>query len=342
MTGEVSSSKKISMVLAERGKTTRQTLVGALLPRIETKTQTGARSKNHRKSLFKRFLLLFLMLVTCYVMVCTTVHSVGKADNKYPSINSFDDGLAYVSSSPRIAFMIPSGRRPKGSFYAIDTVLGLKHSGVPSSSVLVFNAEGDGKNVELENMRDKTLVKEEYSVHWVVRPPGTSFSIEPKWASKRLPDLKESRYREAAGDNPQRKRWRTKEVQDFMFVSKHALKLFPESEWFVFLQDDAVYDGDEGKIERKFDAIFQEPEVVAQGFAHLNPMGNVALLMHRTLLMSFLGFAEIRFHLIPIDWILEEFLSRVNGKKVKPYVTPMFKHIGKISSFEGNKVRKVE
>jgi hypothetical protein len=84
---------------------------------------------------------------------------------------------AVSSSSPRIAFMLPSERRPKDSFYAAKTVLSLKHGGVPSSSLLIFNVEGDGNHVELENMYNETLVKEQYSVHWVVRPPGTSFTL---------------------------------------------------------------------------------------------------------------------------------------------------------------------
>mmetsp|Transcript_40417 Transcript_40417/g.94969 ORF Transcript_40417/g.94969 Transcript_40417/m.94969 type:complete len:316 (-) Transcript_40417:100-1047(-) len=244
-----------------------------------------------------------------------------------------------MASSPRIAFMIPSGRRPKDTFYATDTILGLKRSGLSSSSVLVFNTEGDGKFLELENMRNVTLVKEEFPVHWVVRPSGTIFATEPKWVSKRLPALKDNSYKVAGGDNTKRKLWRTKEAQDFMFVSKHALKLFPESEWFVFLQDDAVYVGHEDKIENIFDKILHEPEVVAQGIARLNPHGCVAFLIHRTLLMSFLGYAEIRFHLIPIDWLLFEFLAQVNGNKVKPYETNIFHHKGRVSSFEENGIR---
>jgi hypothetical protein len=241
-------------------------------------------------------------------------------------------------------FMIPSGRRPKGKFYAGNTILALQRGGVPSSSVLVFNAEGDGQHPELENMRDSTLVNAKYQIHWLSRPAGTSFAMAPEWTSVSMPALSTSQYVQAATDDPNRRRWRTKEAQDFMFVARRALELFGDTKWFVFLQDDAVYRGPENQLTDKLRTIIAKPAVLKNGFAHINPFGNVALLMHRSLLISFLGFAELRFHLIPIDWLLSEFLEQTLGiveKLTEVQGNRVFTHVGKVSTHEGNALRKM-
>ena len=98
-TGE-SSSSNFSMWLrrTEKKKTT-QTQDHS--PELKLPNQKGAptatRSNNHSKLLKTNFKFLFnrFLLLTCFVIACTTLHSVRKADDKSLFKNSFDSGLAY-------------------------------------------------------------------------------------------------------------------------------------------------------------------------------------------------------------------------------------------------------
>ena len=98
-TGE-SSSSNFSMWLRRTAKK-KNTQTQDHSPELKLPNQKGAptatRSNNHSKLLKTNFKFLFnrFLLLTCFVIVCTTLHSVRKADDKYLFKDSFDSGLAY-------------------------------------------------------------------------------------------------------------------------------------------------------------------------------------------------------------------------------------------------------
>ena len=83
---------------SEKKKTTQpQDHSPELKPPNQKGAPTATRSNNHSKLLKTNFKFLFnrFLLLTCFVIACTTLHSVRKADDKSLFKNSFDSGLAY-------------------------------------------------------------------------------------------------------------------------------------------------------------------------------------------------------------------------------------------------------
>lgn len=241
------------------------------------------------------------------------------------------------SPPPIFAFMIPTASRPNQEFYLDKVVYSLKAAGIPPTSVLIFNTEDESKHEKLKQFRNKiqgcytcSSADTYHPVHFTVRPKDSPFAPKPQWTPPRLP--LSDRFAMAAKDKPEQRYWRTKEAADFMFLSYRALKLFRGTDWFVFLQDDAVCRAG-GKLERRLLHVLNNKTVRSRGCGYLNSYGNVALIFNRVFLQSFLGYLELRYHLIPVDWLLQEFLKS-NGDLMPtwPGEISLFMHIGAASS----------
>uniref|UniRef100_A0A7S1FRK3 Uncharacterized protein n=1 Tax=Corethron hystrix TaxID=216773 RepID=A0A7S1FRK3_9STRA len=230
--------------------------------------------------------------------------------------------------------MIVSAARQHDQFYLDRTILGLKTAGIPPTSVLVFNAEGEGRHTRLEQLRQKLErgwpSNQTYRpVRWIVRPADEIVALEPRWILPRIP--KGENYRKAAEDSDGRKLWRRKEAVDFIYLARNALEIFPDREWIVLLQDDAEYARGDRPLEPALARVVRLHEATYNGCVFLNPHGNVAVLFHRVFLRSFIGYAEMRYHLLPIDWLLEEFLAS-NGSTDGRFTVRLFNHIGLVST----------
>eukprot|EP00563_Minutocellus_polymorphus_P021134 CAMPEP_0197721324 /NCGR_PEP_ID=MMETSP1434-20131217/4409_1 /TAXON_ID=265543 /ORGANISM="Minutocellus polymorphus, Strain CCMP3303" /LENGTH=213 /DNA_ID=CAMNT_0043306311 /DNA_START=131 /DNA_END=772 /DNA_ORIENTATION=- len=133
-----------------------------------------------------------------------------------------------------IAFLTVTGRRPgNGAFYFGMTLRALQEANVPDSAILVNNYSGEN-NTELYSYLDRT--NHSYVLEIITRP---SQPLRPPFEFKSV-GWDKSMLDTAAGDSAQRKKWRISQSLDFLYVMKEGLRIFPETDWFVFLEDDAV------------------------------------------------------------------------------------------------------
>ena len=119
---------------------------------------------------------------------------------------------------------------------------------------------------------------------------------------------------------------------------------FPDTEWFVFIEDDAVCN--KTGIDLTTMLLNYDPpkkEKRSKAFVRLNEgHGMVAQMFHREFLEGFVGYSSTRFHLVPVDWLLILFLEHMGLKYETAGVIKIFQHKGEQSSFADNKARKVD
>ena len=241
-------------------------------------------------------------------------------------------------TSPKVqefVVMIPSAERPGGAFYLQQCVDALLRSGVSGSAISVMNMDAGanpklhaymaaleerGQRVELLERR-YAKKKEELRVPDLREFP---FAVKPA-------ELKSEGYEVAVKDNVERKVWRSKEAIDFVVLSRKMLLAHPETQWFVFLQDDAVLHRTVTDLYATLRSLVEKYPLVS--VFHLNKWGNVAIMFHRHFLESFMAYANLRFDLMPIDWLLSHQKVAL-GTKDK--VLNLFSHVGLKSSFVQN------
>ena len=160
-------------------------------------------------------------------------------------------------------------------------------------------------------------------------------------------EMKHKWIKEAASDTIHRKNWRANQVQDFLYVMHQGLIVFPTTKWFVFIEDDAVFREENADLTTMLlnynPTKLREEGNISRAFVRLNKgQGMVAQLFHREFLLSFIGYCSIRFHLVPVDWLLMLFLESNGLRYETSPVLNVFQHKGGHSSFTGNKARKVD
>ena len=240
-----------------------------------------------------------------------------------------------VQTVREFVVMIPSARRPAGAFYLEQCVEALLASHVPAEAITVMNMDRDdnpnlygffrelkkrGERVELME-RNYVKPKKELKVD-DLREFG--FYVKPE-------EMKSEGYEVAVKDNLERKVWRSKEAIDFVVLARKMLLGHPETEWFVFLQDDAVLHKTIKDLYATLRKLVNAHPSVA--VFHLNKWGNVALMFHRHFLESFMAYSNLRFDLMPIDWLLSHHKRTIGSKE---RVLNIFSHVGLKSSFVQN------
>lgn len=180
-------------------------------------------------------------------------------------------------------------------------------------------------------------------ITWPSHPPKP---MRPKFAFDFI-EMKHKWIKVAASDTIFRKSWRTNQVQDFLYVMHQGLIVFPDTEWFVFFEDDAVFREEKADLTTmllKYNPTKLREELnIFRAFVRLNKgQGMVAQLFHREFLLSFIGYCSIRFHLVPVDWLLMLFLESNGLRYETSPVLNIFQHRGEQNSFAGNKARKFD
>ena len=229
--------------------------------------------------------------------------------------------------------MVPSAKRPGKAFYLSQCVNALLRARVPASAIIVMNA-----GVDSHDQLDAYLTRLERNGQKVKRVVRTYNS-----ADLSVDNLKDFPFQvkpvertdvgaQVAGKDPEdRKRWRSKEAMDFVYISRNALREHERTQWFVFLQDDAVLRAEVDDLFHSLrSAIASNPTIPV---FHLNKLGNVALMFHRRFLESYVAFASLRFDLMPIDWLLGK---QKHAMGTKDKLINMFRHVGLKSSFAKN------
>jgi hypothetical protein len=203
--------------------------------------------------------------------------------------------------------MIPSSKRPANSFYVDQTILAHEKATAQPSSIVLLDVDR-ANNTQLADFMQNQAVRQ--CPISVIRRPKIQYDstilFDFQFAEK--PD---GRGRMAAKDDPALKRWRSQEALDFMHVSKYALQNYPSTNWFVFLQDDAVC---HGKPEGHLLALLHNSTGTNDGIVRLNSLGNVAFLIHILLLEGAVGHMATRYNAVPVDWLLDAYLALLKIK----------------------------
>ena len=235
--------------------------------------------------------------------------------------------------SEEFVIMVPSAKRPGGAFYAQACIEALLRAKVPGRAITVMNADVNShpqleaylrslntrgtavKSLERRYRANDLSVQNLKDFPFHVRPVETS-DVGAQVAGK---------------DTEERKRWRSKEAMDFVYISRHMLRTHEHTQWFVFLQDDAVLREEVKDLFGKLrDTIYANPRIPV---FHLNRLGNVALMFHRSFLESYVAFANLRFDLMPIDWLLGK---QKHALGTQDKLVDLFRHVGLKSSFAKN------
>jgi len=155
----------------------------------------------------------------------------------------------------------------------------------------------------------------------------------------------------AANDTLRRQSWRINQAQDFLYVMRQGLITFPDTDWFVFFEDDAVCNQRGEDLTSKLLSSLRQyngrkhnwHENFSPAFVRLHKgYGMVAQMFHREFLDGFVGYCSTRFHLAPVDWLLVLFLEHMGLKYEKAGVLNIFRHKGEQSSFGENDAREVD
>ena len=242
-----------------------------------------------------------------------------------------------------VAFLTVTGHRPKGAFYFGTTLKALQNAHVPASAILVNSYSGKN-NTKLYEHLDKT--NHTYVPRIITRQSHQPKPMRPEFDFDFI-EMKHKWIKEAASDTIHRKNWRANQVQDFLYVMHQGLIVFPTTKWFVFIEDDAVFREENADLTTMLlnynPTKLREEGNISRAFVRLNKgQGMVAQLFHREFLLSFIGYCSIRFHLVPVDWLLMLFLESNGLRYETSPVLNVFQHKGGHSSFTGNKARKVD
>ena len=239
-----------------------------------------------------------------------------------------------------VAFLTVTGDRPNGTFYFGMTLRALQNAHVPSSAILVNNYSGKN-NTKLYEHLDET--NHTYVPRIITRPSHRPKPMRPAFEFD-FAEMRHDMIKTAGTDAPHRQRWRINQVQDFLWVMRQGLITFPETEWFVFIEDDAVCkknDIDLTTMLLNYDPPKRGKR--SKAFVRLNEgHGMVAQMFHREFLEGFVGYSSTRFHLVPVDWLLILFLEHMGLKYETAGVIKIFQHKGEQSSFADNDARKVD
>ena len=188
---------------------------------------------------------------------------------------------------PLIAFLTITGHRPDGAFYFDKAVQALKEVGVSAEWILINNYGGEN-NTQLFSYLDtihpflpRIISRPEQLMH-----PRVHFEVIE--TSHHWIEI-------AQKDSEERKTWRTNQVLDFLFVMRKGLDLFPETDWFVIVEDDTECNKNPlflSMLENYTSGVKRNPKIA---FTRLNRIGTRAHLLHRIVLESFVGYAATRF-----------------------------------------------
>ena len=214
----------------------------------------------------------------------------------------------YMSKPPpEIAAFITTGDR-NGVLYLNKVVDALINQG-NVTDIIVFNTEMSRDH--LKEFSKKHLVVDRNKI-FRMRSRGEDFNSDVK---------KSNEYKIAKSDILQRKEWRTKECWDFVNAGKLALRKWPETPYLLFVEDDNVYSKDKSVIQlyKKYG----KPPIMYMG-GHSG-----AIVFHRDVLESFIGYSLLRCDLVPIDWLLDKFIQSIGINVIR---VRNFKHVGKSST----------
>lgn len=211
-----------------------------------------------------------------------------------------------------ICAFITTNHRP-GAFYLNDVVASIIDQ--PNIQIIVYNGDiGDTHRHFFEKFSywDRTIVKQrEESVRQY-----TGISLKT--------DIHKTReYKIAKDDDPKRKMWRTKECFDFVQAAHYAMKYCggDKTEWYLFLEDDTVWTSTKDILQ-----VLNPDESIWQYFL-ADYTG--AVLFRRVMLESFIGYAQPRCDLIPIDWLMD---THAKSLGIIPTKKRLFRDIGKVST----------
>ena len=239
-----------------------------------------------------------------------------------------------------VAFLTVTGHRPNGTFYFGMTLRALQDAHVPSSAILVNNYSGKN-NTRMYQYLDEN--NHTYVPRIITRPSHRPKPMRPAFDF----DFAERRHdmiKTAGTDAPHRQNWRINQVQDFLYVMRQGLVVFPDTQWFVFIEDDAVCkknDEDLTTMLLNYDPPKRGKR--SKAFVRLHEgHGMVAQMFHREFLEGFVGYSSTRFHLVPVDWLLILYLEHMGLKYEAAGNMKIFQHKGVQSSFVDNDARKVD
>ena len=233
----------------------------------------------------------------------------------------------------KFAFITATGSRPNGAFYFNKALRALAEVGVPADSILVNNYAGKNNTILFSHFANTNY---SYVPRMISRPPQL---LHPPIRFK-VAELSHKKAKTAAGDNAQRKFWRIRQAQDFLYVMKEGLATFQDTDWFIFFEDDAECNQNSEMLSLLSNYTARQPPVP---FTRLNRRGMVAQLFHRMLMEGFVAYAASRYDLVPIDWLLSLYLDHmgISAEKFDPSMGFCL-HKGKQSSFFENEKRVVD
>lgn len=220
-------------------------------------------------------------------------------------------------------FGIPTVQR-SNAYYIIETINSLLSNIKPVQQkdiiIAIFIAE---TNISYRHKVTKDIQKQfplalSNGIIMIIEP---NYSFYPSF--KRIPLL--------FGDKPARVQWRSKQALDYSFLYYQCKDL---AEYFVQLEDDIVAVSNYLDIMKDFVKQHQKERWSVLEFGSRGFIGMMYKSKHLPALARFVRFF---FWTMPVDWLFRAFndifLYR-NSKRFK-MDPPVFKHVGKISSLNG-------
>lgn len=208
---------------------------------------------------------------------------------------------------PNVIIYTTTSKRSHGTFYLDRLIKSLKT--FPRKDLIVFNTEKPGNHLALET--------------WIVTNPDIKVILGRRKQNLRIKQnfiFDKEKVKETESDSPERVNWRTNECLDFVSASIAALKMFPFTECFLFLEDDVI-------LEQQYNIPDKCPDDILW-VGKKKEWTSKALLMKRNYLIALVEFISIYADKMPIDWLVEAFHGENNIRTHKP----MFQHIGKVRS----------
>ncbi len=264
---------------------------------------------------------------------------------------------APVDWDSEFAIFCTTAFRKNNAFYVPRLTLNLENKGMPARSILLFNVEPPGSHPMLEKWAASSEY-EKYPVKiiqrdtpFMTREEYIDLDTRDKNAQTRgMQDFQfsvhdsfleaTSQYQQSMTDDASRRYWRSKEVVDFLYAARQALYYYRGAEWLIFLEDDMEFVQHKGSALAEFKKAIDQRNGISW-LVGIYQGTSKAVLFHRQLLESFIGFAAIRYTAMPIDWLLEQFVEYHLGIKpmghkshilAKMKFVPLFRHIGKTRS----------
>lgn len=158
---------------------------------------------------------------------------------------------------------------------------------------------------------------------------GNDNIIKTQFSTNKLQERTNNYFKIAQGDDYKRTSWRTKQVSDFAHAGFDILTKCPDTEWFLFFEDDMVCTKHKNYIMSKIND--------NDGMVILAPTSSTgAFIAHRLYLLDLVAYWSLRTDFYPVDWLTDTHHTSLTSNPIKKY--NIFKHIGKVSTFDGKNI----